>query len=64
MERGQKAKGRELVEAGDRAAPGDVGAVSAPARAATVSVQNAAKQQRINWGLRVMSKNVLNAAQL
>jgi hypothetical protein len=64
MEPDPKARDPEPVEAGDRAAAAGAEAVMVQDRAAAAYAPNAAKKQRINWGRRVLSKNVRNAGQL
>jgi len=61
MEQVQQDRDREQVEAWGKAAVRAVEVVLRQARVDIVSVPTAVKKQAINWGLRVMSRNVQNA---
>ena len=55
---------REQVEAWGKAAAGAGEVVLRQGRVDIVSAPTAVKKQTINWGLRVMSRNVENAERL
>jgi len=61
MERVQQDRDREQEEEWVKAAAGAVEVVLRQDRVDIVSVPTAVKKQPINWGLRVMSRNVQNA---